>query len=128
MRVTLEGLRRRIEPPAAAAAPPPARVLAVFEPRSNTMKLGTMKAQLPWALVPADRSYCLQGDYGWSAREALAPLGAAAVVADSVDALVELVVRDAQPGDHVVCMSNGSFGGVHDKLLAALAARSGGGG
>ncbi len=128
MRVTLEGLRRRIEPPAAAAAPPPARLLAVFEPRSNTMKLGTMKAQLPWALEPADRSYCLQGDYGWNAREALAPLGAAAVVADSVDALVELVVRDAQPGDHVVCMSNGSFGGVHDKLLAALAGRSGDGG
>ncbi|MFT3819359.1 MAG: UDP-N-acetylmuramate:L-alanyl-gamma-D-glutamyl-meso-diaminopimelate ligase [Rubrivivax sp.] len=126
MRVTLEGLRRRIEPPAAAAAPPPARVLAVFEPRSNTMKLGTMKALLPWALEPADRAYCLQGDYGWSAREALAPLGAAAVVADAVDALVELVVRDAQPGDHVVCMSNGSFGGIHDKLLAALAARSGG--
>ena len=130
MRVTLEGLRRRIEPPAAAAEPPPARLLALFEPRSNTMKLGTMKAQLPWALEPADRSYCLQGDYGWSAREALAPLGAAAVVADSVDALVDLVVRDAQPGDYIVCVSNGSFGGVHDKLLAALtalAARTDGG-
>jgi UDP-N-acetylmuramate: L-alanyl-gamma-D-glutamyl-meso-diaminopimelate ligase len=86
------------------------------------MKLGTMKAQLPWALEPADRSFCLQGDYGWSAREALAPMAGSAVVTDSVDALVAAVVREARPGDHVVCMSNGSFGGVHAKLLAALAA------
>jgi UDP-N-acetylmuramate: L-alanyl-gamma-D-glutamyl-meso-diaminopimelate ligase len=123
MRSTLEGLRRRIEPSSASATPLPARVLAVFEPRSNTMQLGTMKAQLPWALESADRSYCLQGNYGWSARDALAPLGQAAVVADSVDALVAELVRDARAGDHVVCMSNGSFGGIHDKLLAALAAR-----
>ena len=56
-------------------------------------------------------------------RDALAPLGRAAVVADSVDALVDHVVRDARAGDHVVCMSNGGFGGIHDKLLAALATR-----
>ena len=121
MRVTLEGLRRRLLHTGGASAEP--RVLAVFEPRSNTMKLGTMKAQLPWALEPADRSFCLQGNYGWSARDALAPIGSAAVVADSVTALVEAVVREARAGDHVVCMSNGSFGGVHDILLAALAAR-----
>jgi UDP-N-acetylmuramate: L-alanyl-gamma-D-glutamyl-meso-diaminopimelate ligase len=53
------------------------RILAVFEPRSNTMKLGTMKAQLPWALEDADLSFCLQGDYGWNAGDALAPMGAA---------------------------------------------------
>jgi UDP-N-acetylmuramate: L-alanyl-gamma-D-glutamyl-meso-diaminopimelate ligase len=100
-----------------------ARILAVFEPRSNTMKLGTMKAQLPWALEEADLSFCLQGPYGWSATEALAPMGAQAAVADSVDALVALVLRAARPGDHVLCMSNGGFGGVHDKLLAALAER-----
>jgi UDP-N-acetylmuramate: L-alanyl-gamma-D-glutamyl-meso-diaminopimelate ligase len=122
MRVTLEGLRRRLEQGEPASGQPEPRVLAAFEPRSNTMKLGAMKAQLPWALEPADRSFCLQGDYGWSARDALVPLGDAAVVADSVDALVQAIVRDARPGDHVVCMSNGSFGGVHDKLLAALGA------
>ncbi|MBK7263556.1 MAG: UDP-N-acetylmuramate:L-alanyl-gamma-D-glutamyl-meso-diaminopimelate ligase [Rubrivivax sp.] len=122
MRVTLEGLRRRLEL-GSAAGQPGARVLAVFEPRSNTMKLGTMKAQLPWALEPADRSFCLQGDYGWSAREALAPMADSVVVAETVDALVSAVVQEARDGDHIVCMSNGGFGGVHAKLLAALAAR-----
>ena len=66
----------------------------------------------------------LQGDYGWSVREALAPLGAAAVVADSVDALVAAIVKAARPGDHVLCMSNGGFGGIHGKLLDALKARA----
>jgi len=116
MRTTVDGLRRKVGHGQ--------RILAVFEPRSNTMKLGAMKAQLPWALEEADLSFCLQGNYGWSAAEALAPLGAAAVVKDSVDALVAAIVRAAQPGDHVLCMSNGGFGGVHDKLLAALAASS----
>jgi UDP-N-acetylmuramate: L-alanyl-gamma-D-glutamyl-meso-diaminopimelate ligase len=122
MRLTLEGLRRRLEQSATAPGQPEPRLLAVFEPRSNTMKLGIMKARLPWALEPADRSFCLQGDYGWSARDALVPLGDAAVVADTVDALVKAIVREARAGDQVVCMSNGSFGGLHDKLLAALAA------
>jgi UDP-N-acetylmuramate: L-alanyl-gamma-D-glutamyl-meso-diaminopimelate ligase len=120
MRSTVGGLRRKLERLSPGA--PRQRILAVFEPRSNTMKLGTMKAQLPWALEEADLSFSLQGDYGWSVRDALAPLGKAAVVADSVDALVAAVVRAAQSGDHVLCMSNGGFGGVHAKLLAALAA------
>jgi len=111
MRTTIDGLRRRIGGE---------RILAVFEPRSNTMKLGAMKAQLPWALEEADLSFCLQGPYGWSAREALAPMGDRAEVADTVEALVAQIVARARPGDHVLCMSNGGFGGVHDKLLAAL--------
>ena len=115
MRTTLDGLRRKVGLDA--------RILAVFEPRSNTMKLGTMKAQLPWCLEEADLSFCLQGNYGWSAAEVLAPMGESAQVADSVDALVALVVRAARPGDQVLCMSNGGFGGIHDKLLTALAAR-----
>ncbi|MDP3222036.1 MAG: UDP-N-acetylmuramate:L-alanyl-gamma-D-glutamyl-meso-diaminopimelate ligase [Rubrivivax sp.] len=114
MRTTLDGLRRKVGLNT--------RILAVFEPRSNTMKLGTMKAQLPWSLEEADLSFCLQGDYGWSASEALAPMGDKAVVADTVDQLVALVVRSARRGDHVLCMSNGGFGGIHDKLLTALAA------
>jgi UDP-N-acetylmuramate: L-alanyl-gamma-D-glutamyl-meso-diaminopimelate ligase len=112
MRTTLDGLRRKVGP---------ARILAAFEPRSNTMKLGAMKAQLPWALEEADLSFCLQGDYGWDAAEALAPLGGQAIVADSVDKLVAAIVRSSKPGDHVLVMSNGGFGGIHGKLLAALA-------
>ncbi len=115
MRSTLDGLRRKVGVQ---------RILAVFEPRSNTMKLGAMKAQLPWALEEADLSFCLQGDYGWSARDALAPLGERAVVADTVERLVAEVARAASRGDHVICMSNGGFGGIHAKLLAALRARA----
>ncbi|MBX3637256.1 MAG: UDP-N-acetylmuramate:L-alanyl-gamma-D-glutamyl-meso-diaminopimelate ligase, partial [Rubrivivax sp.] len=116
MRSTIEGLRRKV----GAGT----RILAVFEPRSNTMKLGTMKAQLPWALEDADLAFGLQGDYGWSVAEALAPLAERTRVADSVEALVAQVATAAQPGDQVLCMSNGGFGGVHDKLLAALAKRA----
>jgi UDP-N-acetylmuramate: L-alanyl-gamma-D-glutamyl-meso-diaminopimelate ligase len=115
MRTTLDGLRRKL----GLAT----RILAVFEPRSNTMKLGTMKAQLPWSLEEADLAFCLQGDYGWSVREALAPMGSKAVVADSVDALVAAIRAATRPGDHVLCMSNGGFGGLHGKLLAALEGR-----
>ena len=116
MRTTVNGLRRKVGLQ---------RILAVFEPRSNTMKTGTMKAQLPWALEEADLSFCLQGPYGWSARDALAPLGPLAVVADTVDALVAQVQKAAQPGDHILCMSNGGFGGIHGKLLEALAPGAG---
>ncbi|WP_353090449.1 UDP-N-acetylmuramate:L-alanyl-gamma-D-glutamyl-meso-diaminopimelate ligase [Methylibium sp.] len=112
MRTTIDGLRRRIGEQ---------RILAVFEPRSNTMKLGAMKAQLPWALEEADLAFCHSGGLGWNASEALAPLGDRAVVGDSIDALVRRVAQAARSGDHVLCMSNGSFGGIHDKLLAALA-------
>jgi UDP-N-acetylmuramate: L-alanyl-gamma-D-glutamyl-meso-diaminopimelate ligase len=114
IRATVGGLRQRVGL---------ARVLAVFEPRSNTMKLGMMKAQLPWSLEDADLAFCLQGNYGWDARDALAPMGAQAVVADSVDALAAAVVAAARPGDHVLVMSNGSFGGIHRKLLDQLQRR-----
>jgi UDP-N-acetylmuramate: L-alanyl-gamma-D-glutamyl-meso-diaminopimelate ligase len=116
IRTTVGGLRQRVGL---------ARVLAVFEPRSNTMKLGTMKAQLPWALEDADLSFCLQGNYGWDARDALAPMGAQAVVADKVDVLAAAVIAAAKRGDHVLCMSNGSFGGIHAKLLEGLRAKFG---
>lgn len=114
MRTTINGLRRKVGGE---------RILAVFEPRSNTMKLGSMKAQLPWALEEADLSFCHSGGLGWDATQALAPLGAQATVSDSIDDLVRKVVAAARPGDHVLCMSNGGFGGVHTKLLDALAAR-----
>ena len=79
MRTTINGLRRKAGL---------ARILAVFEPRTNTMKRGSMSALLPWALEEADLAFCLQGNYGWNAADALAPLGAQASVADSVDKLV----------------------------------------
>ena len=112
IRTTIDGLRRKVGSGA--------RILAVFEPRSNTMKLGTMKAQLPWSLENADLAFCHGGALGWDAREALAGMGAKAQVADSIDALVEQVLRQARAGDQILCMSNGGFGGVHLKLLQAL--------
>jgi UDP-N-acetylmuramate: L-alanyl-gamma-D-glutamyl-meso-diaminopimelate ligase len=123
MRTTINGLRRQIDArwnPATQARP---RILAVFEPRSNTMKQGTMKAQLPWALEEADLSFCHSGGLDWDAAQALAPLGKLASVSDRIDTLVAQVTAAAQPGDHVLCMSNGGFGGVHELLLKALAAR-----
>jgi UDP-N-acetylmuramate: L-alanyl-gamma-D-glutamyl-meso-diaminopimelate ligase len=112
IRTTVDGLRRKVGKTA--------RILAVFEPRSNTMKLGTMKAQLPWSLEDADLAFCHSGGLGWDAREALAPMGVRAQVADSIDELVRQVIAAARPGDQLLCMSNGGFGGVHQKLLDAL--------
>ncbi len=122
MRTTVNGLRRKVDHELAAPGAPRPRILAAFEPRSNTMKLGTMKAQLPWSLEEADIAFCHSGGLTWDAVQALAPMGAQAVVCDSVETLVTRVVAAARPGDHVLCMSNGGFGGVHGKLLAALAA------
>ena len=93
----------------------------MFEPRSNTMKLGAMTAQLPRALEAADIAFCHAGGLDWDARQALAPMVDQAQVADNIEQLVKQVKAAARPGDHVLCMSNGGFGGVHAKLLAALA-------
>ncbi|MBK7001303.1 MAG: UDP-N-acetylmuramate:L-alanyl-gamma-D-glutamyl-meso-diaminopimelate ligase [Rhodoferax sp.] len=111
IRSTVNGLRRKVGS---------ARILAVFEPRSNTMKLGSMKAQLPWSLEEADLVFCHAGGLDWDARAALSGLGARAWVADSIDALVAQVGQQVQPGDHILCMSNGSFGGIHLKLRDML--------
>jgi UDP-N-acetylmuramate: L-alanyl-gamma-D-glutamyl-meso-diaminopimelate ligase len=119
IQLTLSGLRRQLDANPATRA---ARILAVFEPRSNTMKLGTMKQQLPWSLEAANLAFCHTGGLDWDAAQELAPMGARALVASSIDALVAQVIAVAKPGDQVVCMSNGGFGGVHAKLLAALKA------
>lgn len=116
---TLEGLRRQVGP---------ARILAVLEPRSNTMKLGAMAARLPESLRDADLVFCFgarEGKHalGWNPAQVLAPLGERASSYDDIDALVAAVTRAAQPGDQVLVMSNGGFGGIHGKLLAALEAR-----
>ncbi len=112
---TVAGLRERVGPQA--------RILAVLEPRSNTMKLGTMAAQLPDALAAADIVFCHSAGLDWDVAGALAPLGARARVESRLPALVDAIVAEARPGDFVLAMSNGSFGGIHQRLLDALAAR-----
>ena len=109
---TIAGLRAKIGK---------ARLIAVLEPRSNTMKLGVMKDGLPGSLKNADRVYCYSGGLGWNPAEALAPLGAKATVRDDLNALVEAIATESKAGDHVLVMSNGGFGGIHGKLLARLA-------
>lgn len=96
------------------------RILAVLEPRSNTMKLGVMKAALPDSLHDADRVFCYGANLGWDAREALSPLKEKATVLDDLGQLVETIATEARPGDHVLVMSNGGFGGIHQKLLERL--------
>jgi len=115
---TIDGLRRQLN----AQGQTSARILAIFEPRSNTMKLGTMTAQLPWSLEQADLAFCHAGGLDWDAGAALAPMGARAQVADNIASILAQVKAAAQPGDHLLCMSNGGFGDIHSRLLAALAA------
>ena len=110
---TLDGLRRKVGS---------ARILAVLEPRSNTMKMGAVKDALPGSLAAADRVFCYAANLGWDVAGAMAPLGAKVNVYNELPALVKAVVAEARPGEHVLVMSNGGFGGVHDKLLAGLAA------
>lgn len=117
---TVDGLRRRVGQ---------ARILAVLEPRSNTMKLGVMKAQLPDSLSMADKVFAYGANagkesLGWDLTEVLSPLNTVAAdkakAFDNLDALVNAVVSEAKPGDHILVMSNGGFGGVHQKILSAL--------
>lgn len=97
------------------------RILAVLEPRSNTMKLGTMKAALPKSLQDADYVFCYTGGVDWDVAAALSPLDGKLYTNKDFDAFVAAIVAEARSGDHILAMSNGSFGGIHDKLLAALA-------
>ncbi len=108
---TVAGLRRKAGK---------SRILAVLEPRSNTMKLGVMKDALPGSLKNANLVFCYSGNLGWDARGALAPLGSKAVVEDELAALTEQIAAAARPGDHILVMSNGGFGGIHEKLLKKL--------
>jgi UDP-N-acetylmuramate: L-alanyl-gamma-D-glutamyl-meso-diaminopimelate ligase len=116
---TLDGLKRQF-----AKSVKSGRILAVLEPRSNTMKLGTMKAQLADSLKDADLVFCHSGGLGWDPREPLAVMGKRAQVADSIDELLTQIMQAVQPGDTIVCMSNGGFGGIHGKLLAALQSKN----
>ncbi len=117
---TVDGLRRRVGN---------ARILAVLEPRSNTMKLGVMKAQLPNSLKAADKIFAYgasagKDSLGWDLKEVLAPLNKnqadRALAFNDLSALVAAVAKEAKPGDHILVMSNGGFGGVHQKILTAI--------
>ena len=121
---TVDGLRRRVGA---------ARILAVLEPRSNTMKLGVLKAQLPDSLEKADRIFAYgapagKDALGWDLSHVLAPLNRStlsgvdnrAMAFSDLSCLVASVCAEARPGDHILVMSNGGFGGVHQKILQAL--------
>jgi UDP-N-acetylmuramate: L-alanyl-gamma-D-glutamyl-meso-diaminopimelate ligase len=115
---TVEGLRRKLGS---------ARILAVLEPRSNTMKLGSMKQALPASLEQADLVFAYSASsgkdvVGWDLAETLAPLGDKAKTFTDLDTLVAAIVAQARAGDTILAMSNGGFGGIHQKLLTALAA------
>ncbi|MEA3191818.1 MAG: UDP-N-acetylmuramate: L-alanyl-gamma-D-glutamyl-meso-diaminopimelate ligase [Betaproteobacteria bacterium] len=114
IRTTLEGLRRRVGR---------ARILAVLEPRSNTMKRGVLKDALPESLADADRTFVYTAGLGWDADALFAPMGERARCIDDLDRLVSAVKAEARAGDHVLVMSNGGFGGIHEKLLDRLSAR-----
>jgi UDP-N-acetylmuramate: L-alanyl-gamma-D-glutamyl-meso-diaminopimelate ligase len=111
IRTTLEGLRQGVGQ---------ARILAVLEPRSNTMKRGVMKDALPASLAEADRVYVFSSSLGWDANAVFAPLKERARCMDDLEALVSVIAADARSGDHILVMSNGGFGGIHAKLLGRL--------
>jgi UDP-N-acetylmuramate: L-alanyl-gamma-D-glutamyl-meso-diaminopimelate ligase len=117
IQTTIEGLRRQVGRDGA-------RILAVLEPRSNTMKQGKMNALLPAALGDADFVFCYGSKLGWDPADVLRPLGAKARTFDELPRLAADVVAAARPGDHVLIMSNGGFGGIHGMILDALAKRN----
>ncbi|MSQ63900.1 MAG: UDP-N-acetylmuramate:L-alanyl-gamma-D-glutamyl-meso-diaminopimelate ligase [Betaproteobacteria bacterium] len=96
------------------------RIIAVFEPRSNTLRKGIMKDALAGSLAGADRAYVYSAGLSWDAGSVFAPLGPRARCDSDLDALVAAIAADARDGDRIVVMSNGGFGGIHQKLLAAL--------
>ena len=109
---TLAGLRQKVGS---------ARIIAVLEPRSNTMKLGTMADALAGSLKTADQVFCYAGGVDWDVAAALAPLGSQAHIGTQLDDFINRIAAAAQTGDHILIMSNGGFGGIHEKLLAKLA-------
>lgn len=113
---TLAGLRHKVGN---------ARILAVLEPRSNTMKLGVMKNALPGSLKDADLVFCYGANLGWNAVAALAPLGNKSIVNNDLEGLIEAIATAVLPGDQVLVMSNGGFGGIHEKLIQRFADQAG---
>jgi UDP-N-acetylmuramate: L-alanyl-gamma-D-glutamyl-meso-diaminopimelate ligase len=115
---TIAGLRQRIE--GSRQRDGSGRILAVFEPRSNTLKQGVLKDALPGSFDGADKVYIHDAGLAWDARAVFAPLGARVRCESDLPAMVAAIAAEARDGDHILAMSNGGFGGIHQKLLAAL--------
>lgn len=96
-----------------------ARIIAVLEPRSNTMKMGVWKDNLAGSLKSADRVFCYSYDADW-VRNALTELGDKAQCLDNLPRLIKAIIKTVLPGDHILIMSNGGFGGIHEKIMAAM--------
>jgi UDP-N-acetylmuramate: L-alanyl-gamma-D-glutamyl-meso-diaminopimelate ligase len=111
MRETIAGLRRRVGSQ---------RIIAVLEPRSNTMKLGVMRAALPASLAHADMVFCYANNLGWDAGAALEPLSTRAAVFADTEELLQAMLPTLKSGDHVLIMSNGGFENIHSRLLDKL--------
>ena len=111
IQTTLEGLRNKVNS---------ARIVVVLEPRSNTMKMGIWKDSLAGSLKVANLIFCYTANLGWDVQEALKFPDARAVCSDTLEQLIEAITVAARPGDYVVIMSNGGFGGIQKKLLKAL--------
>lgn len=112
---TVAGLRARIGN---------RKLVAVLEPRSNTMKMGVHQDTLAQSLIQADRVLLFQ-DAGlkWSLKQVSETLGDHVSVFDSVDSIVNTLQKEAEQGDEILVMSNGGFGGIHQKILEALKSR-----
>lgn len=101
------------------------RLVAIVEPRSNSMKLGVHRDGFADGLQAADRVFALKPEgLEWSLQETLAPLGDKLTICDTLEELLSLIIADSKYGDHLLVMSNGGFGGIHHKLLAAVQAEA----
>jgi UDP-N-acetylmuramate: L-alanyl-gamma-D-glutamyl-meso-diaminopimelate ligase len=121
IRETIAALRERI--PGSRERDGSGRILAVFEPRSNTLKRGVMVEALPGSFARADRVYVFNAGVSWDAAALFAPLGARARCETTLETLIAAIAAEARDGDRILVMSNGGFGGIHQKLLTALARR-----
>ncbi len=111
IRTTIAGLRNTVNG---------TRIIAVLEPRSNTMKMGIWKDSLADSLAAADLVFCYTANLGWNAKGALSAMGDRAMSHDNLEQLIAAIATAVHPGDHVIIMSNGDFGGIHEKLLKTI--------
>ncbi|MEO7559425.1 MAG: UDP-N-acetylmuramate:L-alanyl-gamma-D-glutamyl-meso-diaminopimelate ligase [Nitrosospira sp.] len=111
IRTTIDGLRNTVNG---------TRIIAVLEPRSNTMKMGIWKDSLADSLAAADLVFCYTANLGWNVKGALSTMGDRAVSHDNLEQLIAAIAAAVHSGDHVLIMSNGGFGGIHEKLLKAM--------
>ncbi|MAC45459.1 MAG: UDP-N-acetylmuramate:L-alanyl-gamma-D-glutamyl-meso-diaminopimelate ligase, partial [Oceanospirillum sp.] len=121
---TLDGARSQLLMDADQAGEEPGRLIAVIEPRSNTMRMGTLQDQLVNCTQHADEVFWYQPEgLNWNLGSVVANSPVPAELVSGLDHLIKRVVQQSQPGDRIVVMSNGGFGGIHQKLLDALAAQ-----